>query len=239
MTLPTTESKGLDDHHLSEIADRIRTRIRRTVTDIIDTGQDLAQVKTTLDHGQFSEWIEREFSMSMRSAQRYMQAAEWAEGKSATVSLLQPKTLYLLAAKSTPEKVQTEVISDLEAGKDIDPREIRDRVAEAKEKRRVEQREAAMSPEEKLRRKRSRERLTAERDRLEAERAAVEQRRKDATDEAMKILLKLDRKDLDRLIEVLRQSGLSWSLHNALTRRLDIHLSTRQRAAIAAEMADG
>ncbi len=122
----------LDDRRLREIAERIRARIRRTVADIIDTGLDLAQVKSAVDHGQFTDWIEREFSMSMRTAQRYMQAAEWAEGKNDIVSHLPPKTLYLLAAKSTSVEIQTDVLQSLEADKKPDIRQIEERVRDAR-----------------------------------------------------------------------------------------------------------
>ena len=219
MTLPATESKALADHQLHQIAERIRTRIRRTVTDIIDTGQDLAQVKASHDHGQFSEWIEREFSMSMRTAQRYMQAAEWAEGKNDIVAHLPPTTLYLLADKSTPKEIQAKVVSDLEAGKEIDPRQIKDRVAEAREEQRAavrdEERRAARSPEERKRRAAARRRREREEEKRKAEREAREQRTKAATEAAVKILLKLDRENLDRLVEALRDGNV-WHIREIL-----------------------
>ena len=70
--------------------------------------------------------------MSIRTAQRYMQAAEWAEGKNDIVSYLPPKTLYLLAAKSTPVEIQTDVLQSLEAGKKPNIRQIEERVRDAR-----------------------------------------------------------------------------------------------------------
>ena len=102
------EPKPLDAPLIQEIAERIRARIRRTVADIIETGRDLAQVKAALDHGEFGEWIDHEFSMTMRTAQNYIRAATWAEGKNEIISHLPPRTLYLLSAKSTPEEIQAE-----------------------------------------------------------------------------------------------------------------------------------
>ncbi len=71
---------------LDAIAERVRQRIRRTTTDIIETGRDLLVVREKLEHGQFTDWLDTEFGMSDRSAQLYMRAAEWAEGKTEMIS---------------------------------------------------------------------------------------------------------------------------------------------------------
>ena len=46
-----TTSNTLTKPELTEIAERIRMRIRRTAEDIIAIGQDLTQVKGQLGHG--------------------------------------------------------------------------------------------------------------------------------------------------------------------------------------------
>ena len=218
MTLVTPTSGGLADHQLHEIAERIRARIRRTVADILDTGRDLVQVKAALDHGQFTDWIEREFSMSMRSAQRFMQAAEWAEGKNDIVSHLPPNTLHLLAAKSTPEDIQTEVVSTLKAGKSIDPRQIEARIGMARAEHRIaarqERQRAARSPAA----KRYQEREKAK---WEAKQQARKERINQGVAEAVQILLRLTREDLDRLVEIMREDGVDWPLQEALERTLE------------------
>ena len=134
-----TTSKSLTKAELEEIADRIRTRIRRTAEDIIAVGHDLAEVKAQLGHGKFLDWIDREFDMSERSARNYMSVAAWAEAKSATVADLAPATLYLLAAPSTPEDIENEVLADIESGKPVDTKEVKARIEEA----RVEQDETS------------------------------------------------------------------------------------------------
>src|SRR5437660_5148492 len=57
-------------------AESIRARMKRTADDIIAIGLDLIDVKEDLGHGQFEHWISAEFDMNLRSAQRFMQAAE-------------------------------------------------------------------------------------------------------------------------------------------------------------------
>ncbi|MCZ6893194.1 MAG: hypothetical protein O7H40_03980, partial [Gammaproteobacteria bacterium] len=69
--------------------------------------------------------------MTTRTAQRYIQAAEWAKGKNDIVSHLPPTTIYLLAAPSTPAEFTERVVADLDAGQVIDhaalQKEIRQR----------------------------------------------------------------------------------------------------------------
>ncbi len=111
---------------------RIKDRMVRTVTDIIETGRDLLEVKSKLEHGQFESWLNTAFNMTTRTAQKYMRAAEWMADKSELGSHLSPNTIYLLSAPSTPESVQQQVLGDLEAGKPINHREVREVVQEAK-----------------------------------------------------------------------------------------------------------
>ncbi len=94
-----TTTTSLSTKEMEEIADRIRARIRRTVEDIIETGRDLATVKDSMGFGEFTKWLDREFSMTDRTARNYMRAAAWAEGKTEIISDLSPTTLYLLAAQ--------------------------------------------------------------------------------------------------------------------------------------------
>ena len=198
---------------LQEIAEGIRVRIRRTVADIIETGRDLARVKAALDHGEFTDWIEREFSMSIRTAQNYMQAFELTSGKSETVALLPPATLYKLAARSTPEELKAEVISTLKSGKSIDPRQIEARIGMARSEHRIAARQklqrATRSPAAKRRRER-------EKERWEAEERARKERIDQAVAEAVQILLKLPPEDLERLVKLMGEGAVGWHLQEAL-----------------------
>jgi hypothetical protein len=53
-------------------ADRIRERVKKTVEDIIEVGNDLLAVKEALEHGQFGPWLKAEFGWSERTAQNVM-----------------------------------------------------------------------------------------------------------------------------------------------------------------------
>ena len=111
---------------------RIKDRLTRQVEDIIETGRDLLEVKSKLQHGQFEPWLSQEFGMTDRTARRFMQAATWAEGKSDTVSVLTPTTVYLLSAKSTPDVVHEQIVERIEKGMPAEPEMVRHLIKEAK-----------------------------------------------------------------------------------------------------------
>lgn len=115
-------------------AQRIKSQIRQQTKSIIETGQILREVKSRLEHGQFSAWVQSELGHSVRTAENYMRAAAFADGKkSEIISLLPPATIYALAAPSTPDNVKDTVLNDLEAGKGVNIRSIENQIRLAKE----------------------------------------------------------------------------------------------------------
>lgn len=105
-----------DAADLRKSAARIRNRAKSFVQSIIETGRDLIAAKEKLEHKLFTPWVEKELGLHIRSAQRFMAAAQWAEDKSDTVSLLSPSTIYLLAAKSAPQDAVNAIVAKAEAG---------------------------------------------------------------------------------------------------------------------------
>jgi hypothetical protein len=101
---------------LRKQAQRIRERVKTTTCTIIEIGRDILAVKQHLDHGQFSKWVEAECGFNIRTAQRYMGAAEFAADKYDIVSFLEPAIIYRLAAKSIPPAIITEVVARVQAG---------------------------------------------------------------------------------------------------------------------------
>src|SRR5690242_8949909 len=75
-------------------AEHIRDILRNTTAGIIEVGERLKAIKDRLQHGQFTSWIDAEFGMADRTARLYVSAAEWAAGKTETVSVLQATTVY-------------------------------------------------------------------------------------------------------------------------------------------------
>jgi hypothetical protein len=109
----------------AEAAARVRARLRRTVEDIIATGNDLIAIKEILPHGLFGVWLRAEFAWSERSAERFMRAARWAAGKSATVANLMPASVYTLAEPSMPAAVTQAVLERLEHGEAVTHADVR------------------------------------------------------------------------------------------------------------------
>jgi hypothetical protein len=94
---------------------------------------DLLAAKRYLAHGVFIDWVEQEVGMPARTAQVYMQVAQWISGKSATVAHLPLSVLYVLSARNTPEQLVSEVMKDVEAGKSVTSTVVRQRLKAMRE----------------------------------------------------------------------------------------------------------
>jgi hypothetical protein len=140
------ESKLADK--VRDAADRIRERVKKTVENIIEVGNDLLAVKEALPHGHFLPWLKAEFGWSERSAQNFMSVAE--KFKSAKIADLpiQPSAAYLLAAPSVPDEAREKAVEKAEAGEEITFATAREIVAEARKKKRP--RRPKTMPAEKL-----------------------------------------------------------------------------------------
>jgi hypothetical protein len=108
-----------DAEFLRKWATRIRQGIKSTVEAICDIGVQLCGAKQMLGHGQFVQWVESECGFSLRSAQNYMRASEFAADKNATIARLPPATVYSLSAKNTPPEVVSEVMARAGSGERV------------------------------------------------------------------------------------------------------------------------
>jgi gas vesicle protein len=127
---------------LRNAADRIRERVKKTVEDIIEVGNDLLGIKEALPHGQFLPWVKAEFGWSERTAQNFMSVAE--QFKSAKIADLpiQPSAAYLLAAPSVPDEARQKAVEKAEAGEEITFAAAKEIVAEARKKKRPRRQKA-------------------------------------------------------------------------------------------------
>jgi hypothetical protein len=103
-------------------ADRIRRAIGLSV---VRLGKDLIEAKRHLSHGAFLNWVESEVGIPARSAQAYMQVAQWAKDKKDNVALLPPSILYVLSAPSTPREFALGVLKRIDAGEGVKLESIR------------------------------------------------------------------------------------------------------------------
>ncbi len=83
---------------------------------IPEIGRHLLEAKAALPHGAFTAWTEVELGIGARSARNYMSAAQWLEGKPATVSVLPPTIIYALAGPAASAEVVSDVVDLAKAG---------------------------------------------------------------------------------------------------------------------------
>jgi hypothetical protein len=117
-------------------AERIRGKVKRTIEDIIEVGNDLLAVKEALGHGQFGPWLQAEFGWTERTARNFMSVAERFGPKTEIISdlAIAPTAAYLLAAPSAPDEARQAAIERAEAGEQITTAVAKGIVAEAKKK---------------------------------------------------------------------------------------------------------
>jgi hypothetical protein len=123
---------------LRDRACRIRKMVNNHVAAVIEAGRDLLDVKEKLEHGQFGEWVQAECGFSLGTAENYMRAAKFVEGKISTVAILQlqPATVYRLAAKSTPPEIVDSVIDRGERGEVVSDKQVLAAFNEVRHRRR-------------------------------------------------------------------------------------------------------
>jgi hypothetical protein len=118
-------------------AERIREKVKKTVEDIIEVGNDLLAVKEALPHGQFGSWLKAEFGWGERMAQNFMAVAQTFGPKTEIIAdlTIQPTAAYLLAAPSAPDEAREEAIKRAEAGEKVTTDVARKILAETRKKK--------------------------------------------------------------------------------------------------------
>ncbi|MER8691907.1 DUF3102 domain-containing protein [Mesorhizobium opportunistum] len=114
-----------------EAANRIRSHIGRKNRSMIEIGKELLLIKVQLDHGQFGAWLDAEFTMTPRSAQKYMNVARMVEQTSVAAALDLPDTALQILAAPSADLVREEIIADIKAGKVPSPKSLKEMIATA------------------------------------------------------------------------------------------------------------
>lgn len=202
---------------IRKAGERIRKRITRQIKDIIETGNDLLKIKEQLDHGQFEAWLDFEFKMTARSAQRYMRAAEYMADKNDIVSVLEPGAVYLLAAKSCPEEVRLACINECRRAKPGDllkADNVRDLISFARDEDRKDK--------EKERRKTGRRKGAIEREERERKKGIEKRDRRDAAaaEKAREIAEMLVNKLSAADVALVHEALDDWCVSRELTKAL-------------------
>ena len=119
---------------LAENAAAIRTLAKHVIEDVIEIGRRLSDCKKLLGYGNWLSWLAREFSWSERSARNFINCYELSQSRSENFADLgiDVSSLYLLAARSTPEKARAEVFRQAAAQGGLPHVEVKRIVEEAK-----------------------------------------------------------------------------------------------------------
>ena len=112
----------------------IKPRLKRAAEDIFVIGRELTMVKARLPHGTYTNWLDIEFGLSDRMAQRFMGVAERLGSKSDIMSVLPPTTLYLLAAPSTPDEAIATIEQQLTRGERVTVSYVQQIITDAKQR---------------------------------------------------------------------------------------------------------
>lgn len=111
---------------LDDRANRIRQLQADVQRGIIDIGFELIAAKKEVGHGNWADWLKKEFEWSQRTANNFMRVAErFGNGKLANVYQFEPSTLQLMLA--LPEGDEEAFIeSQSRAGKPIEKQTARE-----------------------------------------------------------------------------------------------------------------
>lgn len=75
------ESLSRTEKELRELKEKLTTTAKVGLVIAYEMGRRLAAVKKTLDHGQFLPWLEQNFAMTDKTAQKYMRIYEYFREK--------------------------------------------------------------------------------------------------------------------------------------------------------------
>lgn len=118
-----------------ESAIEIKAREKAIWENIIAIGNKLIEVKNALKHGEFEEWVSKEFGWDKYTPSRYIKIAEEAKGKLhySTIFPNSFKALYALASglANADEETKEEILTAVEAkteekGKALTEKEIKE-----------------------------------------------------------------------------------------------------------------
>jgi hypothetical protein len=119
---------------LTRYATEIRSLRKQVSSDIIEIGRMLVESKKLVGHGNWLEWLEREFQWTDDTALNYMRVHDLAKNRNfRDLSHIPLSGLFLLAAPSTPETAKQEAISRAEAGEPIPLNTVKEIVGRAKQ----------------------------------------------------------------------------------------------------------
>jgi hypothetical protein len=112
----------------------IKKLIRKTAQTVWEIGENLSEVKSCLQHGQFESWLSSEFDWSARTAQRFLQVYERFKNDNLSDLKISASAIYEIASPSTPDTVRVQALEAAKNGQEVTPIKIKEIKAEAQAK---------------------------------------------------------------------------------------------------------
>jgi hypothetical protein len=126
-------------------ASRIKEQLKKQHAVFLEIGREFLMVKDQLGHGDFGLWLDAEFGINERTAQRCIRAAELLGDKPNIASALPQIALVELAAPSTPEHVRETVVQRIAAGEQMKPMAVLAMIKAARQAEKEKKRTAALA----------------------------------------------------------------------------------------------
>lgn len=120
----------LSNDRLSEIKSKILEHKKTMEQSILSIGKLLLEVKTTLKHGEWIEWVQNEVEFSQATANRFMKIFKEFSNSSTLINLGYSKLTLL---SSIPKKDRDEFIESIENIETVSFRVLNDKVKEYKD----------------------------------------------------------------------------------------------------------
>ena len=113
---------------LVEETQKIKSIMKRTVSDIIDIGRSLHKIKSKLNHGEYQLWIERELPLEYTTALNFMRVYDTFGDRKEEISQmgLSISVLYILASRNSSEEFCDEVFRRAKEGRPLSHAETKE-----------------------------------------------------------------------------------------------------------------
>jgi hypothetical protein len=120
------------DSVVAEHANAIRALARNVIANVVEIGRRLTEVNDRIEHGHWLMFLDREFGWSDQTARNFMHVFDLSNSKRVLDLDLPLRSLYLLAAPSTPSEVRDKVIEDAQRGERPTHTEVVTRVRQSR-----------------------------------------------------------------------------------------------------------
>src|SRR5262245_27756486 len=136
------------DSVVAEHARAIRVLARNVIANVVEIGRRLTEVHDRIEHGQWLMFLDREFGWSDQTARNFMHVFDLSNSKRVLDLDLPLRSLYLLAAPSTPSEVRDNIIEDAQRGEKPTHAEVVKRVRQSRSSSRKSRKAEATQSEQ-------------------------------------------------------------------------------------------